>query len=321
MGNKEISDILNNLAKAYQQKYGVAVFSIEAKKNANGGWNIRGFVLTENQKDEVLSLLKKAEIKVASENILILGNGKKRNEIGWGRIKVKIAHLKSRFVSNEILNDRILKRIRCSQASENEVVRILYKKEGQVLVQQNDLTLGWIDAGGVSIKKDNLYKKWNSGNLAEKNNLPKNNISKIDIVKEARKFIGTKYVLGGKSNDGIDCSGLAQIVYKNTANLILPKHSWDQKKVGTKIDLEDVEPGDLIFLVKKKNSHKHVGIVAIDDGKLNLIHASLDKKKVVMQGMDNVLEDYDFVEARKVVNGAFSQKKRGSYPLNSNKRS
>ena len=120
------------------------------------------------------------------------------------------------------------------------------------------------------------------------------------ILEEAEKFLGVKYLLGGKSKKGIDCSGLTQMAYKNAFNIILPKHSWDQKKVGKKVNLKSIKTGDLIFLIKKKNSHKHIGIIEKNKS-VNLIHASLEEKKVVKQKLDEVFKNYDFVEARKIV--------------------
>lgn len=300
MGNEKINDILNNLVKSYQQNYGFAVFSIVAKKSKDG-MRLSGIVLTENQKDELLNLIRQSGLKISGEKISVLSDEKQRNEIGWGIVKNKMIDLKSRFVSNKIINERILKRIRCSQAFRGEIARILFKNEDQFLIQQNDLTLGWIDKKDIEIKKGNLYKKWNNGNFAKKNGTHKNGIDGRCITEEAKKYVGTKYALGGKSKDGIDCSGFVQSVYKNAAGLILPKHSWDQKKAGIKIELKDAKTGDLAFLIKKRNSHKHVGIFERKKDKIYLIHASLDKKEVVRQNIDEVLENYDLVEARRVL--------------------
>lgn len=300
MKDKRFEDILNKLEKQYQQKYGVAVFHIEAKE-AENGVKLSGIVLTENQKDETLRSLTNSGIKILQEKIEVLGDEKRRNEIGWGVVKAKIADLKNRFVSNNIINERIIRRIRCSQAFSSEVLRILFKSEDQLLVQQNDLTLGWVDKKNVEMGKENLFKKWNNGSFAKKNGVHKNGIDNNRIIKEAKKFIGTGYVLGGKSENGIDCSGFVQAVYKIAAGLILPKHSWDQKKAGIKIELENVKSGDLVFLIKKRNSHKHVGIVEKNGDKVYLIHASMDKKEVVRQNMDEILKSYDFVETRRIV--------------------
>jgi len=317
-------DILKNIEKIYQQKYGVAVFNIEIK-NVKSGIEIKGSILTENQRDYITGVLKKNKIKIKKENLKILSDADARNEIGWAVVKNKRTNLKLRFISSKIINNKILKRIRCSQAFRGDVLRVLFKKENQLLVQQNDLTLGWVNRKNVILKRNSLYRKWASGNFALKGRVifakrfhsPNGTMEPTNlIIAEAKKFLGARYVLGGGFKGGIDCSGLTQVAYKNSLNIILPRHSWDQKKVGKKVNLKNVKSGDLIFLIKKSNQHKHVGIVEVfeitppspplsggkkKDRSVNLIHASLDKKKVVRQSLEEVFEKYDFAEARMIV--------------------
>ncbi len=303
-------NILKNLEKTYQQKYGVAVFDVEVK-NLKGGIKISGEVLTESQRDGILNVFKKKRIKIKKVNLKILSDASERNEIGWAIVKIKIADLKSRFISNKILNNKILKRIRCSQAFQGEVLRVLFKKDDQLLVQQNDLTLGWVNRKEIILKRESLYKdlygEWiqqfhtlGYGIKDEITTVGMMNIDKDKTIKEAEKYFDVPYLLGGKSKKGIDCSGLTQVVYKNAFNIILPKHSWDQKEAGKKINLKNVETGDLIFLIKKSNEHKHVGIVEKNKS-VHLIHASLERKKVVRQKLDEVFEKYDFREARRII--------------------
>jgi len=334
-----IGDIVNKLEKKYQQEYGVAVFDIDLEEKKNGV-EIKGEVLVEGHRESLFSMLQENRIKILKEKIKILSDENKRYEIGWVIVKINIIDLKFRYVSNKIINDRILKKIRCSQAFRGEILRVLYKNEDQLLVQQNDLTLGWVNRSEVEVKKKSLLKEWKNGNYGIKGKMikiPKTNChskqcnaehsrsiisgSVIDsressnrkkilkriqnngnvIVEEAEKYLGTKYILGGKSEKGIDCSGLVQIAYKNSFDVILPRHSWDQKEIGVKVLLEDVKTGDLVFLIKKNNKHRHVGIVERNKNKISLIHASLDKKKVVRQDIDEVFENYEFVEVRRIV--------------------
>ena len=303
--------ILKNIEKIYQQKYGVAVFSVEIK-NTKNGLEIKGDVLTENQRDYIINILKKNKIKIKKESLKIMSDANARNEIGWAVVKNKITDLKLRFVSSKIINKKILKRIRCSQAFQGEILRVLFEKDDQLLVQQNDLTLGWVDRKNVIIKKKNLYKEWTQQShtlgYGTKNKILMVNVDKSKIIKEAEKYLGAPYLLGGKSKKGIDCSGLTQVVYKNSLDIILPRHSWDQKEVGKKVNLKNVKSGDLVFLIKKSNRHKHVGIVEINNppsppyqGGAYLIHASLEKKKVIRQSLEEVFGKYDFVEVRRVV--------------------
>ncbi|MBW6440797.1 C40 family peptidase [Patescibacteria group bacterium] len=354
---KDLNNALEKYKKQNQQDYGIAVFDVDLKVTAEGIF-IFGEVLTENQKNKIIELLKEKKIKFVNEKIKVLSDASKRYEIGWVVVKTKIADLKSRFVSSKIINEIILKRIRCSQVFQGEILRVLYKNEDQFLVQQNDLTIGWVNRSEVIVKKNNLLKEWKKGVYAIKGELIKiknekiekkfhgrdgivessetcnfelvsesavyfredNNIKnkqqtsqpQFEIIKEVEKYLGTKYLLGGKTEKGIDCSGLVQRAYKNSLGIILPKHSWDQKEIGVKVLLEDVKTGDLVFLIKKSNQHKHVGIVEVISSchselveplqsNINLIHASLDEKKVVGQKLQNVLERYEFVEARRIV--------------------
>ena len=145
--------ILKNLNNIYQQKCGIAVFDIEIK-NVESGIEINGEVLTENQRSNVLNVFEKEKVKIKKVNLKILSDANERNEIGWAVVKIKIADLKSRFVSNEILNNKILKRIRCSQVSQGEILRVLFKEKDQLLVQQNDLTLGWINRNEIILKRE-----------------------------------------------------------------------------------------------------------------------------------------------------------------------
>ena len=328
---QNLQNILDKLKKQDQQDYGVAVFDI-ALKIIGEKFFLSGEVLTENQKDKIFELAKKKKIKIVDEKIKVLSDANKRYELGWIVVKNKVVDLKLRFVSNKILNEKILKRIRCSQAFKGEILRVLYKNEDQFLVQQNDLTLGWVNRGDVILKKKSLLKDWKKGNFAIKGKTVKITDKKDakkfhspngtmepseKITKEAEKYLGTKYLLGGKTKQGIDCSGLVQMSYKNFFGIILPKHSWDQKEMGMKVRLKDIRDGDLVFLIKKSNKHRHVGIAqmmskesakrfhspngTMEPSVVYLIHASLDQKKVVKQNLDEIFENYEFVEVRRIV--------------------
>ena len=83
--------------------------------------------------------------------------------------------------------------------------------------------------------------------------------SNISFEKTAKGFLNSPYLWGGKTKNGIDCSGLIQSVYK-TINKILPRDSKDQSKIGNEV-YENFEVGDLGFFGKNKENITHVGIL------------------------------------------------------------
>jgi cell wall-associated NlpC family hydrolase len=123
----------------------------------------------------------------------------------------------------------------------------------------------------ISIQSCNLFrygieernKEGKTGNSSKINNERTKTASLI--LKSAKQFDGTPYKLGGDSKNGIDCSALTMLSYKN-AGIVLPRTSFEQSKIGETIKLEDAQPGDLIFFKFKKsksnNPVNHVGIVS-----------------------------------------------------------
>ena len=82
-----------------------------------------------------------------------------------------------------------------------------------------------------------------------KSGIPGGEVRK-SIVEFASQFIGNPYVWGGTSlTDGADCSGFVQSIYKQYG-YDLPRVAEDQAQYGTKIPVEDAQPGDLIFYAK-----------------------------------------------------------------------
>lgn len=67
-----------------------------------------------------------------------------------------------------------------------------------------------------------------------------------NVVIYAYNFIGTKYVYGGTTPAGFDCSGFVKYVYAHFG-INLPRTSGDQFSNGTYVSKDDLIPGDLVF--------------------------------------------------------------------------
>jgi len=106
---------------------------------------------------------------------------------------------------------------------------------------------------------------------------------RVNICDYAKKWIGTKYVWGGNSlTKGIDCSGFVQQVYKHFG-YTTPRVSRDMARKYTKISIDELKPGDLIFYGRVKDNYiNHVGIYI---GNGQVIHSSTNYKGVAISSM------------------------------------
>jgi cell wall-associated NlpC family hydrolase len=92
--------------------------------------------------------------------------------------------------------------------------------------------------------------------------------SKMDKVID--KAIGTKYVSGGVSTNGFDCSGFTMYVF-DKIGINLPHQSGSQYEMGTAVSRDEMRPGDLVFFNTSGKGISHVGIY-VGDGEF--AHAS-----------------------------------------------
>jgi len=81
-----------------------------------------------------------------------------------------------------------------------------------------------------------------------------------DVVATALALRGTPYRNGGSEpSGGFDCSGLVQWAFARHGKA-LPRETREQYEMGTKIDQDEVQPGDLVFFKTVSKGPSHVGI-------------------------------------------------------------
>ncbi|SFG09644.1 Cell wall-associated hydrolase, NlpC family [Desulfotomaculum arcticum] len=95
------------------------------------------------------------------------------------------------------------------------------------------------------------------------------------VIREAMKYIGTPYLLGGDTIAGFDCSYLVQTVFRDAKNIYLPRITYKQCEVGETIDFENKRPGDVIYFTGKWR--EGISHAAIYLGNNYIIHASGDE--------------------------------------------
>ena len=100
------------------------------------------------------------------------------------------------------------------------------------------------------------------------------------LVAVARGQIGARYVLGGTTPKGFDCSGLVRYVMA-ALKVELPRTAAQQARIGDEVSTDPtrLRPGDLLtFGFKGKTGVSHIGIYV---GQGRYIHASSGAGRVI----------------------------------------
>lgn len=117
------------------------------------------------------------------------------------------------------------------------------------------------------------------------------------LATTARKFLGSRYVGGGSSPKGFDCSGFTSYIYRQF-DITLPRSSTGQAYVGTQLNKSDLLPGDLlIFSNTYKKGPSHTGIYL---GNGQFIHASTSKTGVIISDLNSAYYTSKFTFGRRL---------------------
>lgn len=123
------------------------------------------------------------------------------------------------------------------------------------------------------------------------------------IIATSRLYCGTPYRYGGMSKNGMDCSGLLRTVFA-VHNLDLPHSSSNLRKLGTHVEREAVQAGDMLFFKGRNLNSKSTGhvalVISVCNGRVEIIHAT--RRGVVVDVLnDEPYYERRFLEARRVI--------------------
>lgn len=90
------------------------------------------------------------------------------------------------------------------------------------------------------------------------------------IISNAKRYMGVRYVFGGTTARGFDCSGFTAHVF-NLSGISLPHSAALQARMGIAVSKSELKTGDLVFFETYKPGISHCGIYI---GGGNFIHAS-----------------------------------------------
>jgi cell wall-associated NlpC family hydrolase len=129
------------------------------------------------------------------------------------------------------------------------------------------------------LNKDKNYIEFEKNKWIKKKILKKLIILK-KFFKIIKLFLNTKYLWGGKTSNGIDCSALIQIYFYYN-RIFFPRDTKDQIKFCKKKISKKINKGDIIFWK---------GHVGISINQLNFIHAYGPRKKVLIMPIKHTIK-------------------------------
>lgn len=124
--------------------------------------------------------------------------------------------------------------------------------------------------------------------------------NKNQILNNAKKHLGGKYVWGGTKPKGFDCSGYVQYLYKKEG-VSLPRTAYAQSKVGLYVTRSELKRGDLLFFLTDKKRNIPITHVGMYIGNDRFIHAASRKKGIIISSLSKSKYNKIFVKAKRII--------------------
>jgi cell wall-associated NlpC family hydrolase len=221
----------------------------------------------------IVNLYKKKSLKSGVDTQLLYGDNFEviKKYSGWKKIRIKkdgyIGYIKNKKFSEPIKPNfkvSVLKARLFSNLSSKKKLKKFLPYESRLKI----------------IKKNGKFGKFGKYWI-KISDLKKINFKYRNIFKDIKLFKNTRYLWGGKSYKGIDCSALVQVFF-NHNNKYCPRDSKDQEKYfKRRVKLKNIRKNDMIFWK---------GHVAVALSKNKLIHAYGPVKKVVVMNTKKTIE-------------------------------
>jgi len=162
----------------------------------------------------------------------------------------------------------------------------IFKIKSKIFLKKNNIFLPtkkylYFGSGISVLNEDKYFIEFKKNRWIEKSNTKLISHQEKNFTKILKLFLNTKYLWGGKTSDGIDCSALIQIYFYYN-RIFFPRDSGDQIKFCKKKTTKEI-------LNLKKKIIFWKGHVAINIDKKNLIHAYGPKKKVIIMNTEKTI--------------------------------
>ena len=190
---------------------------------------------------------------------------------GWIKIKTEYDNY-----TGFIKRSKFLKKFKPTNKIYKLKSRIFKNKGNKFLQTKKFLYFG---SGIYVIKKRKNFFEFEKNKWVKISDTKKIDHFEKSLIKILKLFLNVKYLWGGKSSEGIDCSALIQIFFYYN-RIFFPRDSKDQLKYCRKKVNKKIFEKNIIFWK---------GHVAYCLNKKNLIHAYGPKKKVVIMDIKQTI--------------------------------
>ena len=176
-----------------------------------------------------------------------------------------------------IKKDKFLDNFKPSYKISKIKSRIFFKRDKRFLSSNHYLYYG----SGVCKRNENKkYIEFEKNKWIKKSDIKNIDHHEKNYIKIFKFFLNTKYLWGGKTCDGIDCSALIQIYFYYN-RIFFPRDTKDQIRFCKRKRSKNRLKGDIVFW------KGHVGICL---NKSRFIHAYGPKKKVIIMPTGQTIE-------------------------------
>jgi len=124
--------------------------------------------------------------------------------------------------------------------------------------------------------------------------------SNSNVVRYAKRWLGSRYVWGASRPGAFDCSGFTSYVMRHAKGRTIPRVSRRQAYYGRYISRRNLRAGDLIFFDTSRHRRGYVNHVGIYIGNGRFIHASSAKHRVVITSLNKPFYRSRFMWGRRV---------------------
>lgn len=200
-----------------------------------------------------------------------------------------------------IKSDRV--NFRTGPAFNSSVIAILQKGMQVSIMEESDL---WYKAQLPDGKTGWIHRQYIELEQPVPAAAAEQSIPPVDrMLAYAKSLAGVKYIYGGQSPQGFDCSGFTMYVFAKLG-IRLPHQSNLQMEAGVEVsDRNHLLPGDLVFF--KTLGSKTVNHVGIYLGDNRFIHASSGYGAVRVSPLDSGYYNKCYTGGRRLINQEFEE--------------